>query len=83
MPIYAHACPHCGHSQDHLLKMGASLNICPGCGKNGYAKQLSAPAFSLKGTGFYATDFKSKQSSPPEPSQKDSGCSGGCACHSG
>jgi predicted nucleic acid-binding Zn ribbon protein len=32
--------------------------VCPACGKPEYRKQLSAAGFQLKGTGWYATDFK-------------------------
>ena len=34
------------------------LSVCPSCGTTGYAKQLSAAGFQLKGSGWYATDFK-------------------------
>lgn len=34
------------------------LKKCPECDKNKLEKMLSAPAFHLKGTGWYATDFK-------------------------
>lgn len=78
MPIYTHSCPSCGHTQDHLLKMSGSLDTCPSCSHKGYSKQLSAPAFVLKGSGYYATDFKSK---PPAPQDAKSPCSGGCPCH--
>ena len=36
----------------------APLTVCPACGKPKYQKQLSAAGFHLKGTGWYATDFK-------------------------
>lgn len=34
------------------------LKKCPECGKSKLEKMLSAPAFHLKGTGWYVTDFK-------------------------
>jgi putative FmdB family regulatory protein len=34
------------------------LKDCPNCGKPELAKQLTAAAFKLKGTGWYETDFK-------------------------
>jgi putative FmdB family regulatory protein len=59
MPIYAYRCAACGHEEDHLLKVSeAPLNKCPACGKKKYQKQLTAAGFQLKGSGWYASDFK-------------------------
>jgi putative FmdB family regulatory protein len=59
MPIYEYRCAVCGHQEEHLQKVSeAPLSICPACGKPEYRKQLSAAGFQLKGTGWYATDFK-------------------------
>jgi len=59
MPIYEYRCDVCGHQDEHLQKVSdAALTVCPACGKPEYRKQLSAAGFQLKGTGWYATDFK-------------------------
>ena len=59
MPIYEYRCNVCGHQEEHLQKVSeAPLTVCPACGKPEYRKQLSAAGFQLKGTGWYATDFK-------------------------
>jgi len=59
MPIYEYRCKVCGHHEEHLQKVSeAPLTVCPACGKREYRKQLSAAGFQLKGTGWYATDFK-------------------------
>src|SRR3981081_2038932 len=59
MPIYEYRCAACGHQEEHLQKVSdAPLTSCPSCGKRKYQKQLSAAGFHLKGTGWYATDFK-------------------------
>jgi putative FmdB family regulatory protein len=59
MPIYEYRCAACGHQEDHLQKLSeAPLTKCPACGKKKYAKQLTAAGFQLKGSGWYATDFK-------------------------
>jgi putative FmdB family regulatory protein len=59
MPIYEYRCSACGHQDEHLQKVSeAPLTECPACGKSEYRKQLSAAGFQLKGTGWYATDFK-------------------------
>ena len=59
MPIYEYRCSACGHQEDHLCKVSdAPLTKCPACGKKKYQKQLTAAGFQLKGSGWYATDFK-------------------------
>lgn len=59
MPIYAYKCDACGHAKDVLQKMSDdALTDCPVCGAPKFSKQLTAPGFQLKGTGWYATDFK-------------------------
>jgi putative FmdB family regulatory protein len=62
MPIYEYRCAECGHQEDHLQKVTEKpLSKCPACGKKTYRKMLSAAGFQLKGSGWYATDFKSKK----------------------
>ena len=62
MPIYAYKCSSCGHTADVLQKMSAeALTECPACGKSSYAKQVTAPSFQLKGSGWYVTDFKGEK----------------------
>ena len=59
MPIYAYRCSACGHAKDVLQKMSDPLlHTCPACGAETFTKQLTAAGFQLKGTGWYATDFK-------------------------
>lgn len=59
MPIYAYRCGSCGHAKDVLQKLSdAALTVCPACGAATFAKQLTAAGFQLKGSGWYATDFK-------------------------
>ena len=59
MPIYAYKCATCGHADDVMQKMSdAALTKCPKCGAETYAKQLTAPGFALKGSGWYVTDFR-------------------------
>lgn len=62
MPIYEYRCSACGHQEDFLQKVSDPvLSQCPACGKSTFEKQLSAAGFQLKGSGWYATDFKSKK----------------------
>ena len=59
MPIYAYKCESCGHAKDVLQKISdAPLTECPACGAATFSKQLTAAGFQLKGSGWYATDFK-------------------------
>ena len=62
MPIYAYKCSSCGHAADVLQKMSAdALTDCPSCGQSSYAKQVTAPSFQLKSSGWYVTDFKGEK----------------------
>ncbi|WP_300453473.1 zinc ribbon domain-containing protein [Accumulibacter sp.] len=66
MPIYAYRCASCGFENDHLQKLSDPLlHICPQCGQATYGKQVTAAGFQLKGTGWYVTDFKDRQSKAP------------------
>ena len=59
MPIYAYRCEECGFAKDVLQKISdPQLTVCPSCGKSSFKKQLTAAGFQLKGTGWYATDFR-------------------------
>jgi putative FmdB family regulatory protein len=59
MPIYAYKCESCGHAKDVLQKISdAPLTDCPACGAAAFKKQLTAAGFQLKGSGWYATDFR-------------------------
>jgi len=88
MPIYEYRCQSCGFQKEHLQKMSDEpLSTCPSCGSSGYAKLLSAAGFQLKGSGWYATDFKggsnrsSTTSSDTSASAAPACAGGGCACH--
>ena len=79
MPIYAYKCSACGHTEDALQKMSAAaLTVCPVCSQSTYAKQLTAPQFQLKGSGWYVTDFRggagakdAKKEGDAEPAKAD------------
>ena len=70
MPIYEYRCTSCGHEKEVLQKLSdPPLTECPACGKAALRKLVSAAGFHLKGSGWYATDFKSV-SKPKEGSQE-------------
>ena len=59
MPIYEYRCTLCGQEHEVLQKVSEPpLTECPSCGKPGMQKLLTAAGFQLKGSGWYATDFK-------------------------
>lgn len=59
MPIYAYRCAACGAEKDVLQKFSdAPLTACPVCEAESFHRVLTAPAFQLKGTGWYVTDFR-------------------------
>jgi putative FmdB family regulatory protein len=74
MPIYAYKCSACGFAKDVLQKMSdAPLSECPTCGASAFSKQLTAAGFQLKGSGWYATDFRdSGKKAGAEKSASDS-----------
>ena len=68
MPIYAYRCESCGLAKDVLQKMSDDvLTDCPACGVATFKKQLTAAGFQLKGSGWYATDFRNGSSSGEKP----------------
>jgi len=63
MPLYEYKCHSCGRVFEVLQKFADEpLKTDPDCG--GEVERLfSAPAFHLKGTGWYATDYAKQSSS--------------------
>ena len=98
MPIYAYRCESCGHTLEALQKVSdAPLRDCPACGASALHKQLTAAGFQLKGSGWYATDFKGGGSAAPAAAATTAttasagatassdaapaACGASCACH--
>jgi putative FmdB family regulatory protein len=84
MPIYDYQCSSCGVKKELMRKVSEpNVTTCPECGKETFAKMVSAPSFQLNGTGWYATDFKSGSSKPEKKSEEaaPAACGTGCACH--
>ncbi|MES2615786.1 MAG: FmdB family zinc ribbon protein [Bdellovibrionota bacterium] len=58
MPIYEFKCQACSHIDEVLMKISdpapEKCSICSGS----VQKIMSRSSFSLKGTGWYATDYK-------------------------
>jgi putative FmdB family regulatory protein len=72
MPIYEYTCHDCGKIFDAMQKFSdVPLTECR-CGKAGKCtKNLTAAGFALKGSGWYATDFKGGASAKPADAAKD------------
>ena len=65
MPIYEYHCKNCNHKFEEIQGFNDQpLKKCPECGKLQLEKLISAPAFHLKGSGWYVTDFKDKGKKP-------------------
>lgn len=74
MPIYAYRCETCGHAKDVIQKFSdAPLTVCPACGADAFRKQLTAPAFQLKGSGWYVTDFRDQGNKGQTPAKAADG----------
>ena len=73
MPIYEYRCSACSFEKDALQKLSdPPLVECPACGKLALVKLVSAAGFQLKGSGWYATDFKSSGAKKPSADKADS-----------
>lgn len=71
MPIYEYRCAECGFQNEYLQRMSdAPLKDCPECGKPSLSKMVTAAGFQLKGSGWYATDFKNNGAKPKKDSEK-------------
>jgi len=71
MPIYVYRCGACGYQKEFLKRLSdAPLTDCPECGKRAFNKLVTAAGFHLKGTGWYATDFKNSGAKPAAKQDK-------------
>ena len=69
MPIYEYRCSKCGHELEALQRLAdAPLSECPSCHASALVKKVSAAGFQLKGSGWYATDFRGGSTSKPAES---------------
>ena len=83
MPIYEYRCSSCGFQKEYLQKINDPvMSVCPECNKSTFSKMLSAAGFQLKGSGWYATDFKNSGSKPAAKAPADSGDKSGAKTES-
>jgi putative FmdB family regulatory protein len=86
MPMYRYVCEKCGSQMEVMQKVSdAPLKRCKKC-RGKLEKAVSRTSFTLKGSGWYATDYSgkaapakktegsgdSKAESSPSPAKKDS-----------
>jgi putative FmdB family regulatory protein len=71
MPIYEYRCERCEQLSEFFLRVSdPHPEACPRCGERGsLKKQISQTSFSLKGEGWYVTDYK-KDKAPPNAAEK-------------
>ena len=83
MPIYEYRCSSCGFQKEYLQKISDPvLSVCPECGKSTFSKMLSAAGFQLKGSGWYATDFKNSGAKPAAKTEAKAEDKGGAKAES-
>ena len=70
MPIYEYGCAKCGHQTEVWQKFSdPPITTCEKC-KGKMKKLISQSSFHLKGTGWYVTDYASKQSGSEAKKEK-------------
>jgi len=70
MPIYEYVCAKCARRTEVIQGMNdRPPKSCPHCGGK-LKKAASAPAFHLKGSGWYKTDYASPAGKAMEKSEK-------------
>ena len=61
MPLYEYKCDACGATFELIRKFSdPPADTCQKCGKGPVRKLVSSPAFHLKGSGWYVTDYARK-----------------------
>ena len=73
MPTYEYECP-CGHRFEVFQNITEKpLRKCPACGKRRLRRLISAGAAVIfKGSGFYQTDYRSKEYKEKAKADKES-----------
>ncbi|HIJ95357.1 MAG TPA: zinc ribbon domain-containing protein [Desulfuromonadales bacterium] len=76
MPMYEYSCKSCNYHFELRQKFSdPPASSCPECGSE-VEKLISSTSFSLKGDGWFKSEYCPKSEAP-----KPAGCaSGGCCC---
>ena len=79
MPLREYQCDACGHRFEVIQRMSdPPLDACPKCGEI-LRKLQAAPAFHLKGSGWYATDYAKKDQSSAKSEDESKGAAASSA----
>jgi len=77
MPLYEYQCDACGQRFELIQKYSdGPPEACTKCGKGPVQRLQSSPAFHLKGSGWYITDYARKGTSSEGESAKGEGSKG-------
>jgi putative FmdB family regulatory protein len=82
VPTYDYRCDACGHAFERFQSISEKvLRTCPACRKRKLVRLVGAGAgFILKGTGWYATDYRKSPPPAEKPATSDGDAKGGgCA----
>jgi putative FmdB family regulatory protein len=73
MPTYEYICEDCGHEFEQFQGITArALRKCPECGKPSLNRLIGVGSgIIFKGSGFYATDYRSESYEKAEKSEKE------------
>lgn len=75
MPIYEYQCKKCGKQFEAFQGITEpDLKTCKFC-KGKVQKMMSLSSFSLKGSGWYATDYAGKKPQPAKKENKETAAS--------
>ena len=85
MPTYEYVCEKCGHAFEEFQSIKAdALKKCPACSKMGLQRLIgSGSGIIFKGSGFYATDYRSstyQASKKSDKAESSAGSKAGTAC---
>ncbi|MCZ6689567.1 MAG: zinc ribbon domain-containing protein [Planctomycetota bacterium] len=73
MPTYEYECTSCGNAFEAFQSITAKpLRKCPKCGKKVQRLISAGSGFLFKGSGFYSTDYRSKEYQQQAKKEKES-----------
>jgi putative FmdB family regulatory protein len=71
VPTYQYACTECGHAFEQFQNFSDdTLSVCPEC-EGRLRKLFNAVGVVFKGSGFYRTDSRKKESTESDSPKKD------------
>ena len=78
MPTYEYECQACGHTFEKFQSIKARpIRTCPECGERQVRRLLgTGGALIFKGSGFYATDYRSRAYKKDAQKETGSGAAG-------